>query len=206
MSLCVGFNFSGYFRVQSNLELAFLFHVGHSWGTKELMSTMKNTPPTQEQLRNLFNYDPETGVLIRLVSVSWNTAAGDVAGSPDRDGYLWVRIRGRLYPVHRLIWLYTYGVWPKWEIDHENGNTSDNRLVNLRDATHQQNNTNKPMRADNTSGVTGVHWHAHTKKWKAEIRLDSRAIYLGVFSTIEAAKAVYDAKAKELFGEFRRTA
>ena len=87
-------------------------------------------------------------------------------------------------------------------VDHINHNKSDNRKNNLRLATRSQNIQNRGIIPNNTSGVTGVHWHNHTKKWKAEIEVNKRKIYIGVFKEKEdAIKARKEAEVK-YFGEY----
>ena len=99
--------------------------------------------PTQAELLDLFDYDAESGVVIRKVSVASNAPAGAVVGmkSAARGGYtyLTVQINLQRYKLHRVIWKMVHGVDPEHHIDHINGNTLDNRIENLRDATHQEN-------------------------------------------------------------------
>lgn len=158
---------------------------------------------TQDRLKSLLSYDSETGVFTWRINVS-NRLKGTVAGSVRANGYLVIKISGRNYRAHRLAWLYAYGVWPKEQIDHRNGDRKDNRVNNLREATHQENQMNQKFHADNTSGFRGVNWHTRAKKWVAQIQKGGRSRYLGSFPTPEAASAAYEAKATQLFGEFKR--
>lgn len=97
------------------------------------------------------------------------------------------------------------GSWPKGVIDHINGDPSDNRFSNLREATQSQNCANARKSKNNTSGVKGVHWDRVNKKWRATIMHKRRQITIGRFDTIKQAAAAYEAKAAALFGEFART-
>ena len=81
-----------------------------------------------------------------------------------------------------------HGEWPRHEIDHINGDPSDNRICNLRDVTHKVNGLNQKIPAHNKSGIIGVSWHNSTKKWAATITVSKKQLHLGVFDTIEQAR------------------
>ncbi|ASJ79287.1 HNH endonuclease [Curvibacter phage P26059B] len=87
-------------------------------------------------------------------------------------------------------------------VDHINGNPSDNRRENLRFCTHAQNMQNSKVRSHSSTGVKGV--QKHKNRYRALIRRDGKQVRLGSFTTIEEAKACYDAAALETFGEFAR--
>ena len=157
---------------------------------------------TQEILKQLLDYNPETGVFTRKVRTSNRIKAGDVAGTPNGKGYLQVRLLGRLHKLHRLAWLYVTGEWPTVMIDHENGTRSDNRFSNLRDATRGENIQNSKIRKDNTSGVKGVTVQRKTGKWIAEIKVNKQRHYLGIFDDLDVAAAVVQSARGRLHGEF----
>lgn len=90
------------------------------------------------------------------------------------------------------------------DTDHINGNKLDNRRCNLRVATRSQNSANRKKNPKHTSKYKGVHWHNHTKKWKAEIKINGKKKYLGVFISEEDAAAAYDTAARELFSEYSK--
>ena len=143
---------------------------------------------TQERLREILGYNPDEGKFRWKISPARNTPAGFETSCRDTCGYIRIRVDGKMYPAHRLAILYTDGYLPENEIDHINRIRTDNRRVNLREASRQCQNRNCGMRKDNTSGVKGVLWHKRAKKWYAHIRVDSRAKYLGSFDSIlEAA-------------------
>lgn len=102
----------------------------------------------------------------------------------------------------RAAWLHFHGEWPAGDIDHINRNSSDDRIVNLRQATRQQNMANKTIHKNNKSGFKGVHLHKQTGKWRAAIRKDRTTIYLGLHITKEEAHRVYLDAASRLFGNF----
>lgn len=158
---------------------------------------MANADLTAERLRELLNYDPETGEFERRMSVSNRAQAGAKAGCRDRGGYLLVRLDKRLFKAHRLAWLYVHGEWPKGDIDHINGVTSDNRISNLRDVTRRVNLQNKRVGAGR-SGLIGAHWFEHGQCWQSSIRADGKNIALGLFNTAEEAHAAYVAAKRKL--------
>jgi hypothetical protein len=156
---------------------------------------------TQSRLKELLNYDPETGVFTWAVKRA-AVKPGDIAGCTS-EGYWLIKVHGKMYQAHRLAWLWVHGAFPEM-IDHINGVTSDNRLCNLRAATNSQNQANSRMRVNNTSGHKGVVWDKQCRKWAARINVRNRRLYLGVFDNIDAASAAYSAAAKKYFGEFAR--
>lgn len=112
--------------------------------------------------------------------------------------YFLVLIEDEIHLVHRLIWLIHYGKLPFDQIDHINGNRTDNRIQNLREATNQENSFNKPT--SGTSGFKGV--YRQNNRWRAKIMLDGKSIHLGYFDSAEEAAEAYNKKAKEIHGEF----
>lgn len=146
----------------------------------------------------MFDYDPETGLLVRLVRTSNCVHVGEVAGCLN-NGYFRVSVNGKRYLLHRLAWFIHYGAWPKDQLDHINRNRTDNRIANLREVDYLENNKNKSMPTRNTSGVVGVCWHRQAQKWQASIMVNQKQIHLGVFDTFEEAVAARKA-AEVLYG------
>jgi hypothetical protein len=138
---------------------------------------------TQERVKELFDYNPETGELVRKVSTSSNAKAGDVAGSPNNRGYLVTQINRERYLNHRLIWLHVHGFFPEHQIDHINRIRSDNRLENLREVSQSCNMRNACQKSNNTSGVQGVHWFKRDQKWQAHIQTGKKNHHLGYHSS-----------------------
>ena len=147
---------------------------------------------TQKEALELF--EVRDGDLINKVARGRRARPGCLAGSPNGDGYLRVRVKGAQFRVHRIIWLMTYGRWPEGQIDHVNGVRDDNRIENMREVTAQGNQRNQHIRIDNTSGVTGVALEGGL--WTARIKVSGKKIRLGRFSTLGEATAAR--KAAEL--------
>ncbi len=157
---------------------------------------------TAEQLREILHYDPDTGLFVWAQSRGKKTAKGKAAGSIDNYGYVVIRFDGSLWKGHRLAWLYMTGEWPKVVVDHENLIRADNRWTNLRDATKGLNAANSKLAANNKAGFKGVSKHKKVPMWVAQITVNQKKIYLGLFRTPEEAHAVYMAAARKYFGEF----
>lgn len=158
---------------------------------------------TADQARELLTYDPDTGSFFWRVDRG-SKRAGSRAGNLDVMGYIRVRVLGTLHHGHRLAWLMTSGAWPALEIDHANGNRSDNRISNLRLATRVQQGQNKSIQRNNTSGFKGVCWFKPRKKWKAEIQVNRKSVHLGYFDNPEDAAGAYRQAALKHFGDFAR--
>lgn len=153
---------------------------------------------TASRLRELLDYSPSSGVFKWRVAPTGRREIGGVAGCEDRSGYLKIGVDGRLYAAHRLAWLYVYGEWPVPAIDHINGVKTDNRITNLRAAGQDINSQNRRgANRGNTSGLLGVCWSRHHRKWIAQISANGEKVMLGGF---DDRRDAYDAylKAKHL--------
>ena len=120
---------------------------------------------------------------------TWNVR---FAGSPalcslTSNGYLHGRILGIGFLAHRVAWAIHNGEWPAGEIDHKNGNRSDNAICNLRDVSATENRKNSRLRSDNTSGACGVYWDKDLQKWRAAIGVSGKAVHIGVYTKKEDA-------------------
>lgn len=154
---------------------------------------------TQKELRRILSYDPETGIFrhlrdVRIAGIS----KGDIAGSLDKDGYVIIGARGKVYRAHRLAWLYVHGQWPEHEIDHRNGVPGDNWINNLREAEGpRQQQQNQKLSDSNTSGYVGVYWSKYNRRWYAMIRNGGKKMSLGSFTCRhKAGEAYLEAKAR----------
>ncbi len=166
------------------------------------MNTIKSLP-SQEELHRLFEY--REGNLYRKIQTSSNAKIGDKAGCLNSlSGYAQVRIYSADYRIHRIIWCYHFGPIPsKLQIDHIDGNKTNNMIENLRLATHSQNKSNnKRAHCNSKSNILGVHWSKTKRKWVSQIRKNKKAIHLGCFVNQEDAIAARKAAELQYFGEF----
>jgi hypothetical protein len=151
--------------------------------------------------RKYVSYDPVTGVFTRVTSHG-KAVKGQTTGAPDREGYVIFSVGGHQLRAHRLAWWFVHGSFPEGQIDHINGDRSDNRIENLRCVSNQENARNQRKRVTNKSGCQGVCWHKRFDKWISQIRVDGRYVYLGLFSDLE--KAIEARKAAEAFYGFHQ--
>lgn len=154
------------------------------------------------RLREVLDYNPETGALTWRKMLSPRGVVGSAAGRVSKHGYLLVGIDGIYYLGHHLAWLHFHGEPPKWSLDHRNLNKLDNSIANLREATARQNAINRAPR--NKHGFKGVSFQTCSGKFKATIRTESGRLFLGEFPTAAEAGRAYAEKAAEMHGEFAR--
>ena len=181
---------------------------------------MKRIEIAVDVVRRVLDYDPTTGALTwRPRAVSdfkatrrrsaehlcqwWNARfAGQPAGTVGGNGYVYVRLCGRIALAHRVIYAIVTGVWPHGEVDHRDRDRTNNRWLNLRAATSGQNKWNAPAQRNNTSGHKGVSLCKQSGKWRASISRNGRQTHLGFFVRKEDAAAAYEAAANRMFGEY----
>lgn len=155
---------------------------------------------TLGRLKELLHYAPDTGLFTWRVERlrgkgSLTVKPGDVAGCLSPTGYILLRIEGRNYLANRLAWLYMTGEWPKYEVDHDDRDTTNNRWNNLRDVTHLVNMQNQsPIRAD--GNPVGVAFNKRRGKWMAYINAGCKRTYLGADFESRDDAAAARAKAK----------
>lgn len=150
---------------------------------------------TQERLKEVLHYDPETGIFTRIERHR-GIHLGSVAGTIRPDGYRSIMIDNRRYRAARLAFLYMLGRWPNPEADHVDRNPANDRWKNLRDATSSEQKQNRGMISSNTSGFKGV--IAFRGRWRADIGINGKIKYLGTFDTPEIAGAAYAAAKRTL--------
>ena len=162
-------------------------------------------PPSPSVLRQLIDYDPETGALVwRVRDVSFFTDGGKSALHSMRvwnaiyankpalsykglNGYFKGAILGKPYRAHRVAWAIYSGAWPENDIDHINGKRSDNRIANLRTATRQENSKNSAIGIKNTSGTIGVYWREDQSRWVAQVSINGKQKHIGYFKSKDEA-------------------
>lgn len=162
------------------------------------------TLPEEDVFCSIYKYCHETGKVFWTVYAGRGMKPGMQAGTINKNGYSILRVGKKRYPAHRLIWKHLYKEDPVLEIDHIDGNPSNNRKSNLRLASRMQNSYNRKLISSNTSGVKGVTWVGFLKKWKAQCGSNGRMHYLGVFKTIEEAHEVLQDFRKKNHGQFMR--
>lgn len=148
---------------------------------------------TQERLKQVLYYAPETGKFTRL----WRKGK---VGTRDRHGYVQIGVDGQLYAAHRLAFLYATGAFPPHETDHINGVRDDNRWANLRQATKTQNMQNMKQLGPLPKGVA-----KNRRGFVSRIKVNRKSIYLGNFKTAEEAHAAYRAAAEKHFGGYAKS-
>jgi len=151
---------------------------------------------TQDQLKEIIHYNPETGLIKWLKKTARRINIGDIAGCVTSDGYIRISINKKPFQAHQLIWFYMTGMWVD-EIDHDNRIRSDNRWCNLKSVTREENQHNRRISKNNKSGVSGVSWYKPTRKWQSMICVKGKQKCLGLFSDINLAiQARKDAEIK----------
>ena len=139
-------------------------------------------------------YNEEEGVLTWIKSPSRKIKVGSKAGSKYTKGYLGLGFKGRKYLLHRVIWFIYYGEQPPLVLDHMDGDRTNNRIANLREASVSDNTCNKTCK--------GYSFNRKASKWEAYVNKDRRRTRLGYFSSEAEASAAYHETAKKLHGEF----
>jgi hypothetical protein len=156
---------------------------------------------TQSELIDIFDYSD--GNLI-FKKNRWKSKAGKIAGSRDSKGYLRVRINWNTYSIHRLIWLYHHGSFPKNLIDHIDGDRTNNKIENLREATHFENNINCSKNLNNTSGYKNVTWRKDKKKWQVKCNYKGKTHLGGYFVDLSDAVKKATMLRDTLHGQFAK--
>ena len=160
---------------------------------------------SREQVLSVLRYNPYRGELY------WREKCGGrkmgvPAGNINRKhGYRQIRINGKMYLAHRLIWLIEKGEWPNGDLDHRDTDKLHNRIGNLRPATQSQNQANRGKREGNCSSeYKGVSWNRRSRQWHSYILVRRKRIHLGYFEDETEAAQAYNAAAVQHFGEYAR--
>lgn len=157
---------------------------------------------TRERLKELFDYDPDTGIFTRRMSRCGNWPAGSKAGGLTKYGHVRINIDGRLYLASNLAWLWMTGDWPEKMVDHKDNNHSNDRWANLRLATNAQNQWNRKKNINNSTGYKGV--FRSGGRFRSQVSVNGKKHYLGYFDTAELAHAARQQFAEIRHGEFAR--
>lgn len=148
---------------------------------------------TQDQLRAMFHYNPDSGVFTRLIAPCHSVKVGDIVGTPHAYtvtlSYLDTEIDGKSYKVHRLAFLYMTGEFPPAHVDHIDGNGLNNAWANLRHVNRSANQRNRKLNTNNLSGCAGVSWYAPKSEWRAAINTAAGKKHIGYFAELSDAIA-----------------
>lgn len=140
---------------------------------------------TQNYLKETFNFDPETGIFVRIKN-------NRVVASHHCRGYIQISINRKAYLAHRVAWLYVYGEWPKNQIDHIDHDRTNNRIANLRDVSGHCNQQNRKIAAvNNKDGLLGAHLDKRTGRFNAHITINGKSRHIGAFDSKEKAHRAY---------------
>jgi hypothetical protein len=170
----------------------------------------KNKPlPRLEELKEYFDYNPDTGIITWKKTTNQRIKVGEEAGCLNVQTknivYRCIKFNHSGYKTHRLAYYMYHGIDPLEKlVDHEDGNGLNNKIKNLRLATTPENGRNRRLQKTNTSGITGVHWNKRRKKWEAHIKVNFKKKWLGYFVNKEDAIQARKEAEKKYFGEFRR--
>jgi hypothetical protein len=141
---------------------------------------------SQEILIKKFEY--RNGVLYKIPQTK-RCNPNILVGTTRNDGYVRISINKQLFYAHRLIFMMFHGYMPN-QIDHIDGNPSNNKIENLRAANNKQNSLNKPITKANKSGFKNVYWHKNAQKWCVEIKYLGKKLYIGLFDDLNLADLV----------------
>lgn len=137
---------------------------------------------------NFFNYNPKTGIITIAKKRKGSKSEGEEAGVAIKStGYRILCFEGVKYGYHRFAWFLYFGYFPKGYIDHIDGDTANNSIINLRDVTPEESAKNRGQRYDNTSGCQGVSWNKNLKKWVSYISHNKKRLILGYFKDLSEA-------------------
>ena len=153
---------------------------------------------TQEELKLIVFYDEQNGIFIK-------NKTNKIMGSIDiSTGYIRIQIKKVRYAAHRLAWLYMYGYMPKEQVDHINGNRSDNRICNLREANASQNSLNRKTLESTISNIKNVNLHKETGKWRVRCTINKIRKDFGLFDSLEFAELVAKEVMEKYYGKFAK--
>ncbi len=141
----------------------------------------------QKRLKELLEYDPQTGIFVWKKKRRGFAKKGDQAGCANLKGYISIKVDGRKFLSHRLAWLYIHGYFPENQIDHIDRNPSNNRINNLREVSQSCNSKNCGISTRNKSGITGVSWDKSKERWRAGIKANGKNMKIGIAKSKEEA-------------------
>ena len=163
-----------------------------------------NNRPDRSYLLSILSYDKDTGEFTWLERRGTAKPGKKAGAKSPYHPYIHIKIDKHLYKAHQIAWLFHYGKWPDFDLDHIDGDGRNNRISNLRRCTMSQNLGNRKLNKNSTTRMKGVSRRRGYDRYRAYINYKGKRIHLGEFSTAEEASATYARVAKQLFGEFAR--
>ena len=153
-------------------------------------------------MKEYMDYNRDTGVFTWIKHRCQTATTGRQVTCRCPKGYVILGWNGRYYKAHHVAWWWVTGEMPDGELDHINNIRDDNRFCNLRPASSAQNNHNRLKPNNNTSGVKGVNWHKHQKRWVARIAVNGKRVHVGYFDDIAEAEIAVRGAREQLHGGF----
>lgn len=151
---------------------------------------------TRDELIKHVRYDQETGNFYRSDDAASIQPIGHIA----KNGYKKVSIKGYPHLAHRIAWLYMTGDYPQLDVDHIDGDRTNNAWSNLREGTRAQNLQNRRSVGctKRSCDLLGAFWSKAAGRWRSQIRAGGRVHHLGLFDTAEEAHMAYVAAKRRL--------
>lgn len=140
-------------------------------------------------IKDIYHYNPDTGVFITKKRLGGRGKVGKIAGSLSKLGYITIHIYNKTYKAHRLAWLYVYGKMPNGHIDHINGNRADNRISNLRIASMRENAQN--MECHRNGKLCGASYDKKRGLWESYFNIGDKKIHISRHKTESEAHEAY---------------
>lgn len=167
---------------------------------------------TAEFIRSILDYDAKTGLFTWRARAECSALRNSIwtgrAAGTNIHGYIQISIYvdGQSVAIyaHRIAWLYIYGEWPQELLDHIDGDKTNNRIGNIREASYSENACNRPKRSDNKTGYTGVAFRKNRNKWEGKITVRQKTVWRKLFNTAEEAHAARTAALPLHHGAFAR--
>lgn len=179
--------------------------VEHHSGSNLSIIFRGNDSVAETILSDVFVYDPSSPSCLRWkFSRGRNAKAGEAAGTMHKSGYYRVNSLGKFTFAHRIVWMMHFGDIPAdMQIDHVDGNRTNNVVSNLRLASHGENKRNESIRADNSTGVKGLVWFKPRNSWRGQITFNGKT-FIKTSKDREVVERWLMEKRVELHGEFAR--
>jgi hypothetical protein len=158
---------------------------------------------TQNRLKEVLDYNPITGIFIRKIRIN-KVKAGSIAGTKTAQGYLSVSIDGRPYLLHRLVILFMTGSFPEKQVDHINGIRTDNRWMNIRNVSVQENSFNRVPNKNRELQVKNVYWIPKLKRYRVKMKINKITTHFGYYDDLELAELVAKEAQQKYHGVYAR--